>query len=194
MATIRRLSAAEISGDVALRKIYADGLDLHQLTAAAMASVAPAAVTKEQRNRAKPVNFGSIYGMGGAGLAAAAWNGCRVEMTLREAEAALQAFFRNYPTLKRWMYQHADRCQQRRRIVIGAGRVLENAWEPKGIRYTQCCNLPVQGSCADVMMRAVAGVHRRLCADGHDAVMVAMIHDELILETGNQGAASSGTA
>jgi len=35
------------------------------------------------------------------------------------------------------MYQHADRCQQRRRIVIGAGRVLENAWEPKGIRYTQ---------------------------------------------------------
>jgi hypothetical protein len=32
--------------------------------------------------------------------------------------------------------------------------VLENAWEPKGIRYTQCCNLPVQGSCADVMVRA----------------------------------------
>jgi DNA polymerase-1 len=127
-------AAAEISGDMALRKIYADGLDLHQLTAAAMASVAPAAVSKEQRNRAKPVTFGSIYGMGGAGLAAAAWNGYRVKMTLRDAEAALRAFFQNYPTLKRWMHKHADRCQQRRRIVIGAGRVLENAWEPRGIR------------------------------------------------------------
>ena len=116
-----------------------------------------------------------------------------VEMTLREAEAALRAFFRNYPTFKRWMYQHADRCQQRRRIVIRAGRVLENAWEPKGIRYTQCCNLPVQGSCADAMMRAVAGVYRRLHGDGYDAVMVAMIHDELILETGNQDADAVGT-
>ena len=59
---------------------------------------------------------------------------------------------------------------------------LSNAWEPKGIRYTQCCNLPVQGACADVMMRDVAGVYRRLHGDGYDAVMVVMIHDELILE------------
>ena len=186
-------AAAEISGDRALRKIYEDGLDLHQLTAAAMAGVDPATVTKEQRDRAKPVNFGSIYGMGAAGLAAAAWNGYRVEMTIQEADAALRAFFGNYPALKRWMHHHFDRCQQRRRIVIGAGRVLENAWEPKGIRYTQCCNLPVQGACADVMMRAVAGVHRRLCTDGHDAIMVAMIHDELILETGNQGSDAVAT-
>lgn len=185
-------AVAEISGDTALRRIYADGLDLHQLTAATMANIAPAAVTKEQRNRAKPVNFGSIYGMGGAGLAAAAWNGYRVEMTPREAEVALRAFFRNYPTLKRWMSQHADRCQQRRHIVIGAGRVFENAWEPRGIRYTQCCNLPVQGACADVMMRAVAGVYRRLHGDGYDAVMVAMIHDELILEADAQDAEAVG--
>ncbi len=175
-------AAAEISGDTALRKIYIAGLDLHRLTAAAMASVDPTEVTTEQRDRAKPVNFGSIYGMGPAGLAAAAWNGYRVEMTIPEAEAALRAFFGNYPTLKRWMRQHADRCTQRRRVAIGAGRVVEDAWEPHGLRYTQCCNLPVQGACADVMMRAVAAVHRRLRTDGHGAVMVAQIHDELILE------------
>ena len=185
-------AVAEISGDAALRRIYADGLDLHQLTAAAMASVDPTAVTAEQRNRAKPVNFGSIYGMGADGLAAAAWNSYRVEMTVREAEKALRAFFRNYPTLKRWMGLHADRCQEHRRIVIGAGRVFENAWEPKGIRYTQCCNLPIQGACADVMLRAVTSVYRRLHGDGHDAVMVAMIHDELILEADAQAAEAVG--
>jgi DNA polymerase-1 len=185
-------AAAEISGDMALRKIYADGLDLHQLTAAAMASVAPEAVTKEQRDRAKPVNFGSIFGMGGAALAATAMKSYRVEMTLQDAEAALRAFFRTYPTLKMWMRQHYKQCRQRRRIVIGIGRVLESAWEPKGIRYAQCCNLPVQGACADVMMRAVAGVYRRLHGDGCDAVMVAMIHDELILEADAQDAEAVG--
>jgi DNA polymerase I len=186
-------AVAEISGDPALREIYAKGLDLHQLTASAMAGVEPAAVTKEQRDRAKPVNFGSIYGMGAAGLAVAAWNGYRVEMTIPEAEAALRTFFRSYPTLKRWMRQHADRCQQRRRVVIGAGRVVEDAWEPQGLRYTQCCNLPVQGACADAMMWAVAAVHRRLRTDGHDAVMVAQIHDELILEADAQDADAVGT-
>ena len=124
--------------------------------------------------------------MGANGLAAAAWNGYRVEMTTREAEKALQAFFRSYPTLKRWMRKHADDCQTRRRITIGAGRTLENAWEPKGIRYTQCCNLPIQGICADVMMRAVSGVYQRLRTEEIDAVMVAQIHDELILEAAIQ--------
>jgi DNA polymerase I len=181
-------AAAEISGDLALRKIYEDGLDLHKITAAAMADIDPNAVSNAQRSRAKPVNFGSIYGMGPAGLAAAAWNGYRIELTLREAKNALRAFFRNFPTLKRWMGLHADLCQERRRITIGAGRVFENGWEPEGIRYTQCCNLPVQGTCADVMMGAVSGVYQRLHTEKVNAIMVAQIHDELILEADAQDA------
>ena len=66
-----------------------------------MASVDSTAVTAEQRKRVNPVNFGSIYGMGAAGLAAAAWNGYQVEMTLRKAEEALRVFFRKYWTLKK---------------------------------------------------------------------------------------------
>ncbi len=183
-------AAAEVSGDMALRKIYEDGLDLHRITASAMAGVSPADVTDKQRGRAKPVNFGSIYGMGANGLAAAAWNSYQIEMTTREAQNALDAFFRNFSTLKRWMRKHADDCQACRRITIGAGRVLENAWEPGGIRYTQCCNLPVQGICADVMMRAVSGVYDRLRADNLDTAMVAQIHDELILEANDSDAKS----
>ena len=181
-------AAAEVSDDTALRKIYEDGLDLHKITAAGMAGVDPATVTKKQRDRAKPVNFGSIYGMGAKGLAAAAWDGYRIEMPTQEAESALRVFFEKFPTLKRWMSHHADRCRRRRCIVIGAGRVFENAWERGGIRYTQCCNLPVQGACADVMMLAVASVYERLHTERHDAIMVAQIHDELILEAAAQDA------
>jgi len=186
-------AAAEVSGDMALRKIYEDGQDLHKLTAAAVAGIDPFDVTEEQRSRAKPVNFGSIYGMGPKGLAAAAWNGYRVEMTMKDAKNALRVFFRNFPTLERWMRQHADQCLSRRSITIGAGRMLEGAWEPKGIRYTQCCNLPIQGICADVMMRAVSGVYRRLHTEGLGAIMVAQIHDELILEADRQDADTVST-
>jgi DNA polymerase-1 len=181
-------AAAEISGDTALRQVYTDGLDLHAITAAVMAGINADDVTKEQRSRAKPVNFGSIYGMGPAGLAATAWNGYRIEMSLSEASRALTAFFRKFPRLDRWMKENANRCQQRHRIVIGAGRVLENAWEPNGIRYTQCCNLPVQGTCADAMMRAVARIHRRIRKEGLNAALVAQVHDEVIVEADAQDA------
>jgi len=57
-------------------------------------------VTKEQRNRAKPVNFGSIYGMGAPGLAMTAWTSYRQVMSEPEADKALKTFFREFPTLK----------------------------------------------------------------------------------------------
>ena len=74
--------AAEVSQDGALRKIYEDGLDLHKIQAASMARVPVDEVTDELRNRAKPVNFGSIYGMGSKALVSMAWKNYRVAMTL----------------------------------------------------------------------------------------------------------------
>jgi DNA polymerase I len=175
-------AAAEVSGDMALRDVYVHNLDLHDITAARMAGVSPDEVTKEQRNRAKPVNFGSIYGMGAKGLAMTAWTSYRQVMSEADADKALQAFFREFPTLKRWMSRHHTKCKRNKFITIGSGRVMENSWEKNGIRYTQSCNLPIQGVCADIMMRAVARVHTRLHEAKLDAVLVAQIHDEIILE------------
>jgi DNA polymerase-1 len=175
-------AAAEVSGDRDLREIYVQNLDLHAITAALMANVPPDEITKEQRSRAKPVNFGSIYGMGAEGLAQTAWTSYRLVMSVPDADQALRSFFRKFPTLKRWMSRHANKCKRNKFITIGSGRVVENSWEKGGIRYTQSCNLPIQGICADVMMRAVAGVHSRLHEANLDAVLVAQIHDEIILE------------
>ncbi len=175
-------AAAEVSGDMALRNVYIQNLDLHTITAARMAGVATDAVTKEQRTRAKPVNFGSIYGMGAKGLAMTAWASYRLVMSEADADKALQAFFREFPALKRWMSRHHTKCKRNKFITIGSGRVVENSWEKKGLRYTQACNLPIQGVCADIMMRAVASVYSRLHAAKLDAVLVAQIHDEIILE------------
>ena len=53
------------------------------------------------------------------------------------------------------MWEHSEKCKRDCRIVIGAGRVVEAAWKKRGLFYTQMCYLPIQGSCADCMMRAI---------------------------------------
>ena len=151
---------------------------MHVLTAAAINGIEPEAVTKEQRAAAKPVNFGSIYGMSAKGLSAAAWSGYGIELPEADAKLALDRFFAKYSgpaavDARRTLTP----CKRARRVMIGAGRVVENAWEAYPLGYPQMCNLPVQGICADCMMRAIALVHAEL-----PGVLVAMVHDELLAE------------
>ena len=179
-------AAAWISGDAELTRAYEQGLDVHVLTAAAINGIEPEQVTKEQRAAVKPVNFGSIYGMSAKGLSAAAWSGYGIELPEADAKLALDRFFTKYAGLRRWMREHADACKRARKVVIGAGRVVENAWEAYQLGYPQMCNLPVQGICADCMMRAIAMVHVEL-----PGVLVAMVHDELLAEVPEADAAAT---
>ena len=176
-------AAAWVSEDAELTAAYEQGLDVHVLTAAAINGIEPEQVTPGQRYAAKAVNFGSIYGMSPKGLAAVAWSGYGLKLSEAAAELALDRFFAKYSGLRRWMRTHADQCQRERRVGIGAGRAVEAAWEPFGLRYTQMCNLPVQGICADCMMRAIAYVHADL-----GGALVAMVHDELIAGVPANGA------
>ena len=184
-------AAAEISCDEGLRQIYRDGLDLHRMMAAEMTGKPPGDVTPEERSRAKPVNFGSIYGMGARGLVATAWNSYGVVMSIDDAQMALNSFFRKFAGLKRWMHRNAEICNAKRAIAIGLGRVFENAWSDTGIRYTQCCNLPIQGACADVMMLAVTRMQRSFREHNTDARLIAQVHDEIIVEAASGSIAAS---
>jgi DNA polymerase I-like protein with 3'-5' exonuclease and polymerase domains len=178
---IEMRAAAWISGDPALTAVYVDERDLHVETAALIARVAVDEVTPAQRQGAKAVNFGSIYGVGPRTLAENAFDTYGVDMTAAEARAALDRFFLEYRVLKRWMNNHADLCRRRGYVRIGAGRVVEARWEPGShLSFPQCCNLPVQGAAADAMLRAIAMVFRRL--RGINGGLVACVHDELLLE------------
>jgi DNA polymerase I-like protein with 3'-5' exonuclease and polymerase domains len=122
--------AAAISNDSAWNADFAAGVDPHYRQAAAMLGLSEADVTKDQRKRAKPINFGVIYGSGGRGLAASAWNNYGIRMSIEEALAGREALFQRYPGHHRWMGQNADRCMRRGYIEIGQlGRVIEAAWE-----------------------------------------------------------------
>ena len=176
-------AAAWISGDRALTRVYAEGRDLHRESAAKIAGVGVDAVTPAQRQAAKPVNFGAIYGIGPASLAANAFADYGIDLPLADARRALDRFFSTYHGLDQWRHDHANLCQRRGYIVIGAGRVVEARWEPGGkLSFPQCCNLPVQGICADGMLRAITMTHARLKRSGIRGGLVACVHDELLLE------------
>jgi DNA polymerase-1 len=184
-------AAAWVSGDPVLTELYPSGADLHSENAAMIAGVPLDKVTKEHRSAAKAVTFGALYGIGPARLAANAFANFGVEMTIDEAASALSSFFRRFRRLDAWRRSHADRCQQRGYIEIGCGRVVEAAWEKWGISFPQCCNLPIQGICADAMLRAITLVHTRFLDAGIRGGLVATVHDELLVEVVEDDAESA---
>jgi len=97
-------------GDRALTRVFIEGRDIHAETAARIAGIPIEGVTKEQRQAAKAVNFGSIYGIGPRSLAESAFANYGVEMTETEARRALDRFFAAYSGLARWREQNADIC------------------------------------------------------------------------------------
>ncbi len=178
---------AWVSGDPALTAVYVDGRDLHKENAAAFATVPLEEMTPEQRtdarNAAKAVSFGSIYGIGAASLAEDAFASYGVDMMVAEAQEKLDSFFRRFPRMAAWRNENADRCKAQGFVRIGCGRVVEAKWEPYGkLSFPQCCNLPIQGICADAMLRAIRLAHRRLTEANIRGGLIATVHDELLAE------------
>jgi DNA polymerase I-like protein with 3'-5' exonuclease and polymerase domains len=184
-------AAAWLYGDPVLTRIFAEGRDIHAETAAHIAGIPVAEVSDEQRAAAKPINYGSIYGQGPAGLREAAFVNYGVEFSLTEAEHAHRRFFDTYRVLHRGIWDNYYRCQARGYVLIGVGRVVEAAWETDvdgQLLFTRCCNLPVQGIAADCMLRATTWTHARLKAARIRGGLVACVHDELLLEVDERDA------
>lgn len=172
--------AALLSGDENMLKAYARGEDLHSKTAAAVAGVRPREVTKAQRQAAKAVNFGMLYGQGHRGLASYARATYGVDMSLDEARSAQEAFFKTYPGLRHWQQHNARQAKRYSRVTTPGGRMRDFRRESGGYRYTEALNTPIQGGAAEVLMAALARFEENF--SGLDARLVNMVHDEIVLE------------
>jgi DNA polymerase I-like protein with 3'-5' exonuclease and polymerase domains len=109
-------------------------------------------------------------------------------MSEEEGHAALDAFFARFPELKRWRTDNYYQCQAQGFIEIPtSGRVIELKWstlKPKALPFPLCCNAPVQGGAADLIMLALQWVDHRLIENGIAGVegLIACVHDELVVE------------
>ena len=173
--------AAYIAKDERMLNAFRDGIDLHAATAGIVLDKAPADVTKQDRQLAKAVNFGLIYGQSARGLVRYAKSSYGVELSERRANDIRERFFRAYTGLTRW---HKVAAQDARGFVSVEARtllgrrqqLLDGDWWP---RFTRLVNTPVQGTAADGMKKALVRLAKAL---PEGAQVVATVHDEIVVE------------
>lgn len=153
-------------------------VDLHARTAAGMLGKSIDQVTREDRHRAKAVNFGISFGQTEYGLVESAWNKYGVVLTIAEARRFIDAFFALYPGVLAWYNRLYAECRHAcaSRSASGRQRYLpENERRPSKLAASFA-----QGTEADGMKLALALLHRRLKRLG--AHVVHVLHDEVVAE------------
>ena len=178
---------ASIANDGIMLQAFANNEDLHRKTAALVLKKSEAEITAEERQIAKAVNFGLIYGQSAQGLVKYAKQTFEVSISLQEAGKMRQRFFESY----RGIQAFHDAAWKKARRGTGPeayfARTLDNRRQtlPRGDdkewqRFAGFVNTPVQGSCGDGIKHAMVLIDSLL----PDSVqMIATIHDELIFVT-----------
>lgn len=163
--------AAEVAGDARLLDAYERGVDVHELTARQV--LGRSTVTKADRQAAKSLNFGLLFGMGAARLRSYAKFAYGVDMTDEEAIAYRERFFDTYVGLRRW-HRSLPEGMIETRTLAGRRRL--------GVeRFTEKANSPVQGSAADGLKLALGLLHET-CDEVPSAAPILTVHDEIVLE------------
>jgi DNA polymerase-1 len=185
---------AHLSGDENLIAALTRGMDLHRLTASHIFSVPEAAVTPAQRDAAKRVNFGILYGISPFGLAK------EIGTSHSEAKAYIDRFFSAYPGVRAFVekcirrateYGYAETLLGRRRPLrdIGSRDVTRRNFDRRN-----AVNTPIQGSAADLIKLAMIDIDRRISSEMWPARMLLQIHDELVFEVEEETAGAVAAA
>lgn len=172
--------AAIISDDQRMIQAFQNEDDLHSQTASIIMGINCSDVSKEQRQMAKAVNFGLLFGQGAKGLAAYAKGSYGVDMTEDEAQEAISAFFKAYPGIKQWQMKTARLAKISGKVETPCGRVRDFMKEENGYRYTEALNTPIQGGAAEIALHSLIRLGAAL--NWTEARIVNTVHDEIIVE------------
>jgi DNA polymerase-1 len=173
---------AHFCKDAALRAAFAEDRDIHQFVAAQVFGVPLEEVTKEQRGRAKAVNFGIIYGQTAYGLSRT------TGMPVGEADNFIRMYFMRYPGIRMFIDDVVATAKTTGSVSTILGRrraVPEINSRNKGLRSQAerlAVNTVIQGSAADLIKRAMISIHRRILAEQRPSRMIIQVHDELVFE------------
>ena len=169
--------AAKIANETKMIEAFNKGEDLHALTAKEVMGVTE--VTKHDRQLAKAVNFGLIFGMGSSKFKRYARLQYGVEMTEEEAKGYTDRYAKTYPTIKKWHRSMGNEPQTTRTL---AGR-----WRIGVEHYSEKLNTPVQGTGADMLKLALALLYeRRIMIPNSFPILAA--HDEIVLQSPDEEA------
>jgi len=173
---------AHLSREESLVEAFREGRDVHSETGARIFSVDPEEVTPEMRRRAKMVNFGLLYGMGGFGLAD------RLNISRGEAQKLVDAYFAAFPGIQAYLENAAGEAKKQgyTTTLFGRRRPLAEVTTVEG-RGTGALkrvaiNTPIQGTAADIARMALVQWHKKIRREGLSMPLVLQIHDSLVVE------------
>jgi DNA polymerase-1 len=173
---------AHVSGEPKLREAFAEGEDIHTATAAEVLGKDPATLTKDERNIAKMVNFGIIYGISAFGLSE------NLEIPREEAQAYIDAYLARFPLVQDFIQRTIERCEREGHATSLFGRrrsvpeLKASNRQTRSLGERLAVNFVMQGTAADIIKKAMVAIHHRLRTEGRAARLVLQVHDELLLE------------
>ncbi|MBA8899489.1 DNA polymerase I [Phyllobacterium sp. P30BS-XVII] len=166
-----------------LTQAFADGIDIHAMTASEMFGVPVKDMPSEVRRRAKAINFGIIYGISAFGLAN------QLSIPREEAGQYIRTYFERFPGIKDYMEATKAYARQNGYVETIFGRrahypeIRSSNPQVRAFNERASINAPIQGSAADIIRRAMVRMEPALNDAKLSARMLLQVHDELIFET-----------
>jgi DNA polymerase-1 len=173
---------AHIADIPQLKQAFADGLDIHAMTASEMFSTPIKGMPPEIRRRAKAINFGIIYGISAYGLAN------QLGIAREEAGEYIKKYFQRFPGIRDYMENTKAFAREHGYVETLFGRRVHireiNSTNPsfRGGAERAAINAPIQGTAADVIRRAMIRLSPAIAAKRLKAKMLLQVHDELVFE------------
>jgi DNA polymerase-1 len=173
---------AHVSGEPKLRDAFARGEDIHAATAAEVLGKEQATLTKDERNVAKMVNFGIIYGISSFGLSE------NLEIPREEAQEYIDAYLARFPFVQDFIQRTIEQAKEDGYVTTLLGRrrpvpeIRASNRQTRSLGERLAVNSVMQGTAADVIKVAMVNIHKRLRDEGRGSRLVLQVHDELLVE------------
>ncbi len=173
---------ASMSGDALLTKAFAEGQDVHSLTASQLFSVPVGQVDPDQRRKAKAINFGLLYGKSAFTLSE--------ELGISRAEAAeiIKIYFARYPSVRGFLDGLVESAKKTgfAETIFGRRRYIEGIHSQNKMLLASAermaVNAPIQGTAADLIKIAMISLQNALEKGHMGAHLILQVHDELVIE------------
>ena len=173
---------AEISGDENMLEAFQSGKDIHRATAAGVFEVPFDEVTKEQRYRAKTVNFSIIYGAGATNLSQ------QLGIKRAEAQQIINQYFKTYAGLKAYMEETVESAKEKGYVttLLGRRRIIRGLNSKSSLERSNAeriaINTPIQGTAADMIKVAMINIYEAFQEHAFQSKMISQVHDELVFD------------
>ncbi len=173
---------AHISEDKNLIEAFRNNVDVHRSTASQVFDTELTKVTKDQRRKAKAINFGLIYGMSAFGLAK------QIDVSRTEAKQYIDGYFENYPGVLKFMDETKEKAKSQgfvetilgRRLYLPQINAKNKMLQQHALRTA--INAPMQGSSADIIKKAMLDIQAWIDREDNSIKMIMQVHDELVFE------------